>query len=1343
MKILKIGGKNLASLAGEFCVDFEREPLASAGLFAISGPTGAGKSTLLDALCLALYDATPRLLKAVGRSTVPDVGAETVSTQDTRTLLRRGSAEGHAEVDFVGGDGVHYRARWNVRRSRTRAEGALQPTTMSLHQLPELLPVGGTKTEVKAEIEKRIGLSFDQFTRAVLLAQNEFATFLKADDNERGELLETLTGSAVYSEISMRAFERAKLEQAALQKLNARLADQKPLSAEERSALDAHSAQAGAVVATLDLRKAQLEQQLRWHRQADQLLQSEQQALHAWQQRVADIDAAAPRRAALARVDAVQAARPLTDEIARLAADIATTQTALSANERAAAQAQLAQQQAAQALQHGAAQVAQAEAAQRDASPRLDQAKALDARIEAMLPAHRQAGAARAAAVQAHAQAKTALHGKQEERRQASAAQENGNIWLARHQQWQALAEAWPKWDLLFTQAGQAASQAEQHAQALAAVQQGASRHRADEARTTASLSGAAQQLQLLDAQRVQAAAALAAFNGDALRAQRASLERRRDLLAGGEKIWTELEARQERKFQLDAQAAQARQAQEQAGRLLAEAQHEHIAINATFGQAERSLKLAEAACAESVETLRATLEDDTPCPVCGALDHPYRHDDGALQAMLAGLQREVERCRELLQKNIGQQAAQRATAQASIERLDAIAAETGALDDAIARLAQAWIAHPLEREAAAAEPASGLASGLAPGPASGLAPDRSAGQQSGQESGPSGAWFAAELASARAALQEVERQEQALRHAGAARDSAQQACDQARTEHARLQSAATAAQAALAQSNADYKALDEKRIDVALQLGALLDQLDAAFSSADLPNEGWKDAWKASPAQFHEARRNDSRQWQTQRAAQDERTTRLAALQSELDALAETHARTERDAGNAGAAFDAADASLLAAQAQRLALWNGQEVRDVEAQLRAAIDTARVEMEARRQAVQRAAQEQARADEAMTQAGQRLAALREAASGAEGRLAAWLLAFKLHATETDDTLRTVEQLRALLAQPLAEIGAEREALQALDNAAAAAAAVLQERRLQRAQHWAQAPDNAPDNIRDTASGTASDTASDTASGVTSGAAQESTPGSAPEHVQVPDHAQGRTPDDDAYAAKMVDTLTQALEALAAERRQADDSASAYRLGIAQDDERRRKAQAMLAEIERQENEERRWARMNELIGSADGKKFRNYAQQFTLDVLLGYANVHLSHLARRYRLERIANPASPSLGLLVRDQDMGGETRSVHSLSGGESFLVSLALALGLASLSSNRVRVESLFIDEGFGSLDADTLRVAMDALDGLQAMGRKVGVISHVQEMTERIATRIMVQPSAGGKSVVTVQ
>ena len=143
-------------------------------------------------------------------------------------------------------------------------------------------------------------------------------------------------------------------------------------------------------------------------------------------------------------------------------------------------------------------------------------------------------------------------------------------------------------------------------------------------------------------------------------------------------------------------------------------------------------------------------------------------------------------------------------------------------------------------------------------------------------------------------------------------------------------------------------------------------------------------------------------------------------------------------------------------------------------------------------------------------------------------------------------------------------------------------------------------------------------------------------------------------------------------------------------------------------------------------------------AQRRTLDVLLRYANHQLIQLAARYRLERLPE----SLNLVVIDELMGDEERSVLSLSGGESFLVSLALALGLASLTSSRLRIESLFIDEGFGSLDPETLNTAMTALMHLEAQGRKVGVISHVSEMTDAIPVQIRVQRRCAGVSTLVV-
>ena len=188
------------------------------------------------------------------------------------------------------------------------------------------------------------------------------------------------------------------------------------------------------------------------------------------------------------------------------------------------------------------------------------------------------------------------------------------------------------------------------------------------------------------------------------------------------------------------------------------------------------------------------------------------------------------------------------------------------------------------------------------------------------------------------------------------------------------------------------------------------------------------------------------------------------------------------------------------------------------------------------------------------------------------------------------------------------------------------------------------------------------------------------------------------------------------------------------------EDQRRQDAnQALQQRIAEANSEYQRWARLDALIGSASGDRFRKLAQAYNLDLLVHHANAQLRQLVRRYRLKR----GGSMLGLLVMDTEMGDELRSVHSLSGGETFLVSLALALGLASMASSTLKIESLFIDEGFGSLDPESLQLAMDALDGLQAQGRKVAVISHVQEMHERIPVQIQVRRQGNGLSTLEVK
>lgn len=193
-------------------------------------------------------------------------------------------------------------------------------------------------------------------------------------------------------------------------------------------------------------------------------------------------------------------------------------------------------------------------------------------------------------------------------------------------------------------------------------------------------------------------------------------------------------------------------------------------------------------------------------------------------------------------------------------------------------------------------------------------------------------------------------------------------------------------------------------------------------------------------------------------------------------------------------------------------------------------------------------------------------------------------------------------------------------------------------------------------------------------------------------------------------------------------------------LVLHQDDARREKAQHLRAQIERAREEGHPWIVLKELIGSFDGKKFRDFAQSLALDALLHEANHHLRQLNPRYRLQRIRHR---DLEIQVLDAHHADEPRAIHTLSGGETFLASLALALGLSSMAADRAPIGSLFIDEGFGTLDAGTLDIALDTLHGLERQGRQVGLISHVPGIGEKLGVEIEVRKLGDGRSEVRVR
>ncbi|MEQ9898132.1 AAA family ATPase [Pectobacterium punjabense] len=183
---------------------------------------------------------------------------------------------------------------------------------------------------------------------------------------------------------------------------------------------------------------------------------------------------------------------------------------------------------------------------------------------------------------------------------------------------------------------------------------------------------------------------------------------------------------------------------------------------------------------------------------------------------------------------------------------------------------------------------------------------------------------------------------------------------------------------------------------------------------------------------------------------------------------------------------------------------------------------------------------------------------------------------------------------------------------------------------------------------------------------------------------------------------------------------------------LSDDRQQRQNQHALLNEIAQSQKMCDDWDTLNSLIGSQNGHKFRKFAQGLTLDHLIYLANIQLSRLHDRYQLKR--KPGG-ELELLVMDTWQADAERDTKTLSGGESFLVSLSLALALSDLVSHRASIDSLFLDEGFGTLDAETLDIALDALDNLNASGKTIGVISHVEAMKERIPVQIKVQKVNG--------
>lgn len=273
MKLQKLTIKNLASIE-DAVIDFEHGPLGEESLFLICGETGAGKTTILDAICLALYNETPRMdrtsdEKYKDTTQTFSTKKEDVLINDNRQLMRRNTCEAWAELDFTGSNDTPYTARWYVARARKKPDGTLQSVKWTLENRNTGILMT-KKTEIPNEILAAVGLTFEQFCRTTLLAQGDFTKFLQSKESEKSDILEKLTGTGIYSEMGARIFALTKEKRLEYEEQKRKIegirllteeeiAEASELSAKLTGEIKEHNTQKDAILRKLDWLKREAE----------------------------------------------------------------------------------------------------------------------------------------------------------------------------------------------------------------------------------------------------------------------------------------------------------------------------------------------------------------------------------------------------------------------------------------------------------------------------------------------------------------------------------------------------------------------------------------------------------------------------------------------------------------------------------------------------------------------------------------------------------------------------------------------------------------------------------------------------------------------------------------------------------------------------------------------------------------------------------------------------------------------------------------------------------------------------------------------------------------------------
>ena len=1219
MRILKIYINNLNAIQGEVAIDFEDAPLANTGLFAIVGDTGAGKTTILDAMTLALYGKIHRNRKEV------------------REVMSYGTGECFAQVVFsIEND--RYLAEWHVRRARSKPDGRFQLPTRKLSKWSEekqqFKGIADKIREVNEAIETITGLDFNRFCRSVLLSQGDFAAFLKAGEQERSDLLERITGTQIYSMLSEKTYERFQIEKTALQTLKEDRARLQILDPAEKKNIEENLQSLEKEISSTAQELATNKKLVDWRLALSRLQdQKEKLDLQLSQLKEKEKELAGKRR----MIQLHKKALPLAPDYQLLQAKESTARFL---------DAQIAQgNEILPQLQATSTQANEAYTTNHSLLKKLEaDLPELEEKWQKTIQLDQQIGQVEAENTKVNNQIRLQKEDIQNLESQLQKDRLNlekikaalGQIesWNSNYPHLDTLSQEWglvksrindwqslsQKIELAETENSKLEAAKNEQEKTYRQYQQNAQKLgeeiRALEESFHQNLTGHS-------SQNRQSSLTILRAEIDSFRSKKDQFERfyerqleYQNLLKLQADQEEELEHLRQAKYNLITDL------------LLAAENLEEAQKELEYKQEVYELQRLKA----DYEKDRHLLKDGEPCPLCGAIHHPFaehkvdlfldraRKDKDKAQAFCKKLENQY---RDLLQKEQalalhieqiagGQNNQRPGSLQKQYERVLNLEAEMMSLFSGIE--ATAW--HQL-REVDALERKR---------------------------------WYQQQIDGLQNKVQKllqlnalIEEKQQSLQHLE--KNLYQQEKEQSLT----LQKL---------ESNKQQRVLDihqkEKLYQVlTTQLSAYKIELDTQSLEKELGRV------EGLVIQFED---NQSKIIQHQRE--------IAVITERVQHQESSLSSSTKLLQNFSDQFEKLKAQKNELALARKTLFEDADPHHAKSNYSKKLENTRTEDQE----------------------------LLEKLKNAQSKVAIKMQDIQKDEKQLASTLKEQTKLQKSLDGKLEKAGFEN--MGAFENA------LMDEELFQTLEIEIHSHDQKLNSTVD-------------------------------QQNQVSNELEQKLAEN--LTDQTLDALQITNESLEQSYRTLLEQKGGLNNQLDRNAQMEKTAKDLLEEIKKQEIETARWQALNEVIGSASGKRFRVFAQGLTLERLVALANEHLTALNGRYFLRKKAGEV---LDLEIVDTYQANNSRSMYTLSGGESFLVSLALALGLSDLAGRRANIQSLFIDEGFGTLDEATLDLALSTLENLQAQGKTIGVISHVKEIKERITAQIRLIKKGGGISRLEV-